>query len=95
MAAARTGNPTTVANVITTQRVHLLQVLRNLEALRRDPAHDQVVRLLLAAAARHVSADLAFLEDAETALDTSEAPTEARDAKPKSALGQAIQEAAA
>jgi DNA-binding PadR family transcriptional regulator len=68
MAAARTGDPAVLASVITNQRVHLLQELRNLEMLRRDPAHDVVVRLLLAAAARHVSADLEFLEDAEATL---------------------------
>jgi hypothetical protein len=59
--------------VITTQRVHLLQELRNLEALRRGKGHDVVVRLLLAAAARHVTADLSFLEDTEAELLTRDA----------------------
>jgi DNA-binding PadR family transcriptional regulator len=68
MAAARTGSESIVGDVIATQRLHLLRELRTLEQLRREPAHDAVVRLLLAAAARHVTADLAFLDDAEAAL---------------------------
>lgn len=72
MAAARTGDAQTVASVISTQRVHLLHELRNLDTLRRDPDRDIVVRLLLAAAARHVTADLAFLDDTETTLITGE-----------------------
>jgi len=68
MAAARTGSASIVGDVIATQRLHLLRELRNLEQLRRDPAHDVVVKLLLAAAARHVTADLSFLDDTETAL---------------------------
>ena len=67
MAAARTAESDVITSVISNQRVHLLHELRNLETLRRDNA-DPVVRLLLAAAARHVTADLAFLDDAEAEL---------------------------
>ncbi|MEV0268031.1 PadR family transcriptional regulator [Hamadaea sp. NPDC050747] len=78
MAAARSGDRDLVASVLTTQRGHLLRELRNLETLRRDPDRDPVVRLLLAAAARHVSADLAFLDDAEAALVTGDQLTAIR-----------------
>jgi DNA-binding PadR family transcriptional regulator len=75
MAAARAGDPDTVTAVIANQRVYLLRELRNLQQLRPDHAGDPVVGLLLAAAARHVAADLAFLDDAEaTLLDTAAAP---------------------
>lgn len=88
MAAARTGDPATVASVIENQRAFLLRELRNLEALRRDHADDPVVKLLLSAAAGHVTADLTFLDDAEaTLLDpgalraTPSAPAKARPAR--------------
>jgi DNA-binding PadR family transcriptional regulator len=67
MAAAHSRDPDLVGTVLRTQRTFLLRELRNLEQLRRDPG-DLVVRLLLAAAARHVAADLAFLDDAEQTL---------------------------
>ncbi|MFI6783580.1 hypothetical protein [Micromonospora sp. NPDC050276] len=41
--------------------------LRNLDGLRRG-AEDPVVGLLLTAASRHVSADLSFVDDAESVL---------------------------
>jgi DNA-binding PadR family transcriptional regulator len=66
-AAARTGSADVVRQVFGTQRTHLLRELRNLDGLRRAAA-DPVVGLLLSAAARHVEADLAFIEDAEAAL---------------------------
>jgi hypothetical protein len=44
-----------------------MRELRNLDGLRRK-ADDRVVRLLLSAASRHVEADLAFIDDAESAL---------------------------
>lgn len=68
VAATRTGDPGTVSDVLAAQRAHLLRELRNLETLRRDPARETVVRLLLTAAARHVTADLTFLEDVEAEL---------------------------
>jgi DNA-binding PadR family transcriptional regulator len=68
MAAARGRDPEVVRSVITNQRAFLLRELRNLEQLRRDHVDDRVVTLLLAAAARHVGADLAFLDDAEDTL---------------------------
>jgi DNA-binding PadR family transcriptional regulator len=85
MAAARTGDPATVASVIENQRAFLLRELRNLETLRGGHAGDAVVTLLLAAAARHVAADLAFLDDAEsTLLDGGALPAVALD-RPKPA----------
>jgi DNA-binding PadR family transcriptional regulator len=68
-AAARAGADT-VATVIATQRAFLLRELRNLEQARRDA--DPMVGLLLSAAARHVAADLAFLDDAEQTLLTGD-----------------------
>jgi DNA-binding PadR family transcriptional regulator len=68
MAAAHTRDPVVVRAVITTQRAFLLRELHNLEQLRRERIGDLVVGLLLAAAARHVGADLAFLDDTEETL---------------------------
>jgi DNA-binding PadR family transcriptional regulator len=70
MAAAHAGNPQTVRDVLTTQRGFLLRELRNLETLRRDrtTTDDVVVGLLLSAAARHITADLEFLDDVEQTL---------------------------
>ncbi|MEU7804199.1 PadR family transcriptional regulator [Micromonospora arborensis] len=66
-AAARSGSAQTVRTVLSNQRGHLLRELRNLDGLRRK-AVDPVVGLLLAAASRHVEADLAFVNDAEAVL---------------------------
>jgi DNA-binding PadR family transcriptional regulator len=66
-AAARTGSAETVQGVLGRQRTLLLRESRNLDELRRN-ATDPVVRLLLSAAARHVQADLSFVDDAEEAL---------------------------
>ncbi|MFG3711534.1 PadR family transcriptional regulator [Micromonospora sp. NPDC049460] len=66
-AAARSGDPATVRTVLGNQRGHLMRELRNLDGLRRR-ADDPVVGLLLAAASRHVEADLAFVDDAEGVL---------------------------
>ncbi|MEH0843139.1 PadR family transcriptional regulator [Micromonospora sp. CPCC 205711] len=66
-AAARSGEAATVRTVLSNQRGHLMRELRNLDGLRRR-AEDAVVGLLLAAAARHVEADLAFVDDAESVL---------------------------
>ncbi|MEH0973158.1 PadR family transcriptional regulator [Micromonospora sp. CPCC 205546] len=66
-AAARSGEPATVRTVLGNQRGHLMRELRNLDGLRRA-ADDPVVGLLLSAAARHVEADLAFVDDAEAVL---------------------------
>jgi DNA-binding PadR family transcriptional regulator len=68
VAAARTADADLVRAVIENQRTFLLRELRNLELLRGGAPEDPVVGLLLSAAARHVSADLAFLDDAEQAL---------------------------
>ncbi|MCW3815073.1 PadR family transcriptional regulator [Micromonospora sp. DR5-3] len=66
-AAARSGDAGTVRTVLGNQRGHLMRELRNLDGLRRK-TDDPVVRLLLSAATRHVEADLAFVDDAESAL---------------------------
>ncbi|GAA3756548.1 hypothetical protein GCM10022225_47080 [Plantactinospora mayteni] len=66
-AAARSGSAEVVRTVLANQRGYLLRELRNLGTLRREST-DPVVGLLLSAASRHVEADLAFLDDAETAL---------------------------
>jgi DNA-binding PadR family transcriptional regulator len=66
-AAARSDEPATVRAVLGNQRGHLMRELRNLDGLRRSAA-DPVVGLLLAAASRHVEADLAFVDDAESVL---------------------------
>jgi DNA-binding PadR family transcriptional regulator len=66
MAAAHSRDPEVVRTVITTQRGFLQRELDNLERLAVDA--DVVVSLLLSAAGRHVSADLAFLDDAEARL---------------------------
>lgn len=68
VAAAQSRDVDVVAAVLRTQRAFLLRELRNLEKLRAERAGDPVVTLLLAAAARHVGADLAFLDDAEETL---------------------------
>jgi DNA-binding PadR family transcriptional regulator len=68
MAAARSADPDLVASVVDVQRTHLLHELRNLESLRHDPDREPMIRLLLSAAARHVTADLGFLDDVEAEL---------------------------
>jgi len=66
LAAARTREPAVLTSLITIQRAYLLRELRNLESSKRDA--DLMVSLLLAAAIRHISADLAFLDDVEEQL---------------------------
>jgi DNA-binding PadR family transcriptional regulator len=66
MAAAHTREPEVLRSLITIQRAYLLRELRNLERLKQHA--DPVVSLLLAAAVRHISADLAFLDDVEEQL---------------------------
>ena len=66
MAAAHTREPEVLTALIAVQRAYLLRELRNLESSKRDA--DLVVSLLLAAAIRHISADLAFLGDVEDQL---------------------------
>ena len=64
VAAARTRDAAIIEQVIARQRAFLLRELRHLHDLRRDPGTDPTVGLLLSAAARHVEADLAFLDEA-------------------------------
>jgi DNA-binding PadR family transcriptional regulator len=68
MAAAQTRDAEVVRQVLRTQRAFLLRELRNLEEMRAERSADPVVSLLVAAAARHVGADLEFLDDAEQVL---------------------------
>jgi len=68
MAAAHTGDQKVLRSVLGRQRTYLLQELRNLQQLRHEHAADPVVTLLLAAAARHVEADLAFIDDTDHTL---------------------------
>ena len=68
VAAAQSRDAGQVSEVLRTQRTFLLQEMRNLHRLRAERAGDPVVALLLAAASRHVGADLAFLDDAEESL---------------------------
>jgi DNA-binding PadR family transcriptional regulator len=84
VAAARTRDDRVIAQVVARQRVFLLAELRNLGELRREPGTDRTVRLLLTAAARHVEADLAFLNDALEALlaDAGEASSGVASASP-------------
>jgi DNA-binding PadR family transcriptional regulator len=66
MAAAHTGDPEVLRSLIATQRAYLLREMHNLEQSKRQA--DPVVSLLLAAAVRHIGADLAFLDDVEEQL---------------------------
>ncbi len=87
VAAARTQDASVIEQVVARQRAFLLRELRNLHELRREPGTnvagdptvngaDVMVGLLLAAAARHVEADLAFLDDAlETLVAGAPLPT--------------------
>lgn len=68
VAAASTGDASVLRGVLARQRTYLLHELRNLQQLRSQQAGNPVVLLLLAAAARHVEADLALVGDAEEAL---------------------------
>jgi len=68
MAAAHTGDEAVLRGVLGRQRTYLLHELRNLQQLRIAHAQDPIVTLLVAAAARHVEADLAFIGDTEDTL---------------------------
>lgn len=68
MAAAHSGEPGQIGSTVRVQRAFLLREMHNLETLRATHTEDPVVRLLLLAAVRHVSADLAFLDDVEESL---------------------------
>jgi DNA-binding PadR family transcriptional regulator len=70
VAAARTRDTGVIEQVVARQRAFLLRELRNLHELRRAPGTDLMVGLLLTAAARHVEADLAFLDEALESLVT-------------------------
>lgn len=64
VAAAKTRSAPVIEQVVARQRAFLLRELRNLQELRRQAGTELMVGLLLAAAARHVNADLAFLDEA-------------------------------
>jgi DNA-binding PadR family transcriptional regulator len=78
MAAAHTGEVAVLRGVLGRQRTYLLHELRNLQQLRAAHAQDPIVTLLVAAAARHVEADLAFIGDTEDTLLAGGAATLAR-----------------
>src|SRR4051794_33378061 len=75
MAAAHTGDEAVLRGVLGRQRIYLLRELRNLQQLRGAHAQDPIVTLLLAAAARHVDADLGFIGDTEDTLLAGDAAT--------------------
>ena len=64
------------------QRGYLLRELHNLEGLRVAHEGEIVVKLLLSAAVRHVTADLDFLDDAEHSL-SERGPGGADGARPR------------
>jgi DNA-binding PadR family transcriptional regulator len=79
VAAARTRDAAVIEQVVARQRAFLLRELRNLQEMRRAPGADIMVGLLLVAAARHIEADLAFLDDAlETLVAGARQPHEGR-----------------
>jgi DNA-binding PadR family transcriptional regulator len=69
MAAAQTGDPATLADVLRRQRVYLLTELRSLADARTAASGSPVVGLLVRAAELHVRADLAVVDAAEHDLN--------------------------
>jgi hypothetical protein len=67
MAAAHSGDPATLADVLRRQRAYLLGELRSLAAARAH-APSPVVSLLITAAELHIRADLGVVDAAEQAL---------------------------
>jgi DNA-binding PadR family transcriptional regulator len=67
MAAAHSGDPATLADVLRRQRAYLLGELRSLAAARAQ-APSAVVSLLITAAELHIRADLGVVDAAEQTL---------------------------
>lgn len=68
MAAAQTGDPATLADVLRHQRTRLLSELRGLDTTRAAASDSPVVALLVTAAELHVRADLRVVDAAERDL---------------------------
>jgi DNA-binding PadR family transcriptional regulator len=87
MAAARSGNPATLAGVLDRQRTHLLRELHALGKARSlaDPA--SVDALLITAAELHIRADLGIVDAAEQTVQVTAGQTArpAPGAKPRRA----------
>jgi DNA-binding PadR family transcriptional regulator len=94
VAAARTRDPAVIEPVVARQRAFLLRELRDLHELRREHDGDLTVRLLLSAAARHVEADVAFLDEARELLvaDAGEQPAVRADMSTVELAGGAAEE---
>lgn len=65
MAAARTGRPSAIHELIGRQRDYLIGELHNLVTLARQPAPDTVSLLLVDAAQLHLQADIKLLDRVE------------------------------
>jgi DNA-binding PadR family transcriptional regulator len=87
MAAARSGDPVTLAGVLDRQRAHLLRELHALGQARglADPA--SVDSLLITAAEQHIRADLGIVDAAEQTVQVTAGQTasQALAAKPRRA----------
>jgi DNA-binding PadR family transcriptional regulator len=68
MAAEQTGNPATLAGVLSRQRAHLFRELRSLGEARSLRASSAIDSLLITAAELHVRADLGAIDAAEEIL---------------------------
>jgi DNA-binding PadR family transcriptional regulator len=68
IAAARLGDPRTLASVLNRQRAHLLREIRGLAQAGEIPGNSPVVSLLVTAAELHVRADLKVVDAAEATL---------------------------
>jgi DNA-binding PadR family transcriptional regulator len=68
MAAVQSGDPATLAGVLSRQRAHLLRELRGLADATTRVEPSAVVSLLITAAELHVRADLGVVDAAEKAL---------------------------
>jgi DNA-binding PadR family transcriptional regulator len=70
MAAVRSGDPATLAAVLSRQRAHLLRQLHALADARSTTSVTAVESLLIAAAELHTRADLGVVDAAEKSLAT-------------------------
>jgi DNA-binding PadR family transcriptional regulator len=68
MAAVQSGDPATLAGVLSRQRAHLLKELRSLAEARTASPPSPVVSVLITAAELHVRADLGVVDAAEQSL---------------------------
>lgn len=68
MAAVQSGDPGTLAGVLSRQRAHLLKELRSLADARALGTPSAVVSVLITAAELHVRADLGVVDAAEQGL---------------------------